>query len=401
MDARTVLERCDLLARCSEEAGRLTRRFGTPALAEARELVEGWMRVAGLETRRDPIGNVVGRLPGEGERTLVLGSHLDTVVDAGRYDGALGVLLALACVERLRDRRLPFAVEVVGFADEEGVRYGTAFLGSAAVAGCFENDWLGREDRDGVTLADAVRGWGGDPEALAAARRRPEELLGYLEVHIEQGPVLDDAGLPLGVVTAIAGQTRAGLTFSGRAGHAGTTPMGTRCDALAAAAGWIGAVEAEAQTRAGLVATVGEIEVEPGAANVIPGRAAASLDVRHAEDGVREEAVSALRAAAFRIGEARGVSVGWEEIQATRAVPCSPELTEELAAAVADTGHEAPRLTSGAGHDAAMMAAVTPIAMLFVRCAGGISHHPDESVREEDVTAALEATTRFIERLAN
>ena len=358
------------------------------------------MREAGLDTRRDPIGNLIGRLPGEGERALVLGSHLDTVVDAGRYDGALGVLLALACVERLREGRLPFAVEVVGFADEEGVRYGTAYLGSAAVAGSFENDWLGREDGAGVKLADAVRAWGGDPEALAAARRSPEELLGYLEVHIEQGPVLDDARLPLGVVTAIAGQTRAGLTFSGRAGHAGTTPMGTRCDALAAAAGWIGAVEAEAQARDGLVATVGEIAVEPGAANVIPGRAAASLDVRHADDAVREEAVTALRAAALRIGEARGVAVGWEEIQATRAVQCSPELADELAAAVADTGHEAPRLTSGAGHDAAMMAAVTPVALLFVRCAAGISHHPDESVAEEDVARALDATTRFIERLA-
>lgn len=400
MDARTVIERCDLLAGCSEETGRLTRRFATPALAEARTLVAGWMREAGLETRLDPIGNLVGRLPGHGERTFVLGSHLDTVVDAGCYDGALGVLTALACVEHLRERRLPFALEVVGFADEEGVRYGTAFLGSAVMAGRFESEWLGRVDREGVMLGDAVRGWGGDLDALSGGRRRPEELLGYLEVHIEQGPVLDDAGLPLGVVTAIAGQTRAGLTFSGRAGHAGTTPMGTRCDALAAAAGWIGAVEAEAQSRDGLVATVGEIAVEPGAANVIPGRAAASLDVRHAEDAVREEAVAALRTAAERIGEARDVAVAWDEVQATRAVRCSPELTEALAAAAAETGHEAPRLTSGAGHDAAMMAAVTPVAMLFVRCAGGISHHPDESVSEDDVAAALGATTAFVERLA-
>jgi allantoate deiminase len=212
--------------------------------------------------------------------------------------------------------------------------------------------------------------------------------------------VLDNAGLPLGVVTAIAGQTRAGLTFSGRAGHAGTTPMGTRCDALAAAAGWIGAVEAEAGARDGLVATVGEIAVEPGAANVIPGRAAASLDVRHAEDAVREEAVRSLRARATEIAAARGVAVDWDELQATRAVRCSPELTDELAAAVAETGNEAPRLTSGAGHDAAMMSAVTPVAMLFVRCADGISHHPDESVTEDDVAAALDATTRFIERVA-
>jgi allantoate deiminase len=400
MDARAVLERCDVLARCSEEPDRLTRRFATPALHEARALVEGWMREAGLATRRDPIGNLVGRLPGGSDRTLMLGSHLDTVVDAGRYDGALGVLVALACVERLRGRGLPFALEVVGFADEEGVRYGTAYLGSAVTAGRFDEAWLRRVDGDAVTLADAVRGFGGDPEALASGRRRPEELLGYCEVHIEQGPVLDDAGLPLGVVTAIAGQTRAAVTFSGRAGHAGTTPMGARRDALAAAAEWIGAVEAEARAREGLVATVGSIAAEPGASNVIPGRVAASLDVRHADDAVREEAAGALRERARSIGAERGVETAWEQVQATPAVPCSPALTEELAAAVADTGHPAPRLASGAGHDAAMMAAVAPVALLFVRCAGGISHHPDESVREEDVAAAIEATTSFVERLA-
>jgi allantoate deiminase len=400
MDARTVLERCDALARCSEERGRLTRRFATPALAEARQLVAEWMRDAGLVVRCDPIGNLIGRLPGGAERTLVLGSHLDTVTDAGRYDGALGVLVGLACAERLRERRLPFALEVVGFADEEGVRYGTAFLGSAVMAGRFEDAWLRRVDGDGVALTDAVRGWGGDPDALASGRRLPEELVGYLEVHIEQGPVLDDRDLPVGVVTAIAGQTRAGVTFSGKAGHAGTTPMGRRCDALAAAAGWIGAVEAEAGGREGLVATVGQIEAEPGAPNVIPGRATASLDVRHADDAMREEAAAALRERALEIGAARGIEVAWEQRQATKAVVCSPELTEELAAAVAETGHEAPRLTSGAGHDAVMMAAVSPVAMLFVRCAGGISHHPDESVREDDVAVALDAATRFVERLA-
>jgi allantoate deiminase len=443
-DARAVLERCDVLARCSEEPGRLTRRFATPALAEARPLVEGWMREAGLETRHDALGNLIGRLPGSGKagraprtsertlgsgetertprkgeralvpgeaerprgdagaRTLLLGSHLDTVRDAGRYDGALGVLVAIACVERLRDRgvELPFALEVVGFADEEGVRYGTAFLGSAALAGRFDEAWLRRPDADGVTLADAIRDWGGDPAGLAGARRPPDDLLGYLEVHIEQGPVLDDAGLPVGVVTGIAGQTRARLTFSGAAGHAGTTPMAARCDALTAAAQWIGAVESEALRRDGLVATVGEISAEPGAANVIPGRVVASLDVRHPDDRAREAALAELRERAGRVAAARGVEVAWEEIQATAAMPCSPALTEELAAAVADTGNPAPRLASGAGHDAAMMAAVAPVAMLFVRSPGGISHHPDESVRAEDVAVALDVTTRFVERLA-
>jgi allantoate deiminase len=400
-DARAVLERCDALARCSEEPGRLTRRFATPALDEARALVEGWMGAAGLETRRDPIGNLVGRLAGDGSRTLVLGSHLDTVRDAGRYDGPLGVLVALACVERLgrATRRLPFSVEVAGFADEEGVRYGTGFLGSAVMAGRFEPGWLDRADGDGVSLADAVRGFGGDPGALASGRRRPDELLGYAEVHIEQGPVLDDAGLAVGVVTGIAGQTRAAVAFSGAAGHAGTTPMDGRRDALAAAAEWIGAVESEARGRDGLVATVGEIAAEPGAANVIPGRVVVSLDVRHAGDGAREAAVAALRERAVRIAAGRRVEIAWEEVQATAAVPCAEDLTEQLAGAVADAGLPVMRLASGAGHDAVMMAGVAPVAMLFVRCGGGVSHHPDESVREDDVAVAIDVTTRFIERM--
>jgi allantoate deiminase len=399
-DARAVLDRCDALARCSEEPGRITRRFATPALAEARALVDGWMREAGLDTRRDPLGNLVGRPPGRGEGALVLGSHLDTVRDAGRYDGTLGVLAALACAERLRGRELPFALEVMAFADEEGVRYGTGYLGSSVPAGRFEPTWLERTDGDGITLAEAVRGWGGDPDAIAEGRRRSEELVGYAEVHIEQGPVLDDAGLPVGLVTGIAGQTRVRVSFTGSAGHAGTTPMDRRRDALAAAAEWIGAVEAEARGRDGLVATVGEIAAEPGAANVIPGRANASLDVRHAEDAAREAAVEALRESAEGIAAARRVGLEWEEIQSTPAVACSPELTEELAAAAAEAGHEAPRLASGAGHDAAMMAAITPVAMLFVRCASGVSHHPDESVRAEDVQVAIDVTTRFVERLA-
>jgi allantoate deiminase len=400
-DAGAVLERCDRLARCSEEPGRLTRRFATPALDEARTLVEGWMRDAGLETRRDPLGNLIGRSPGDGRPALVLGSHLDTVRDAGRYDGALGVLVGLACAERLLGRELPFAIEVIGFADEEGVRYGTGYLGSAVPAGRFEQAWLGLVDSEGTALADAVRGWGGDPDAIDRGRRRPEELRAYIEVHIEQGPVLDDRGLPVGVVTGIAGQTRARVGFTGRAGHAGTTPMEGRRDALAAAAEWIGAVEAEARAREGLLATVGEISAAPGAGNVIPGQVTASLDVRHPDNAAREEATAALREGAARIGAARGVEVAWDEIQSTPPVPCSLVLTEMLSEAAADAGQAAPRLASGAGHDAAMMAVVTPVAMLFVRCAGGVSHHPDESVRPEDVEVAIDVTTRFVERLAS
>lgn len=354
-DARVVMERCDLLARCSEEAGRITRRFATPALAEARALVAGWMRDVGLEPRCAAVGNLVGRRDGPG-RTLLLGSHLDTVRDGGRYDGPLGILVALAAAGRVRDRPLPFALEVAAFADEEGVRYGTAFLGSAVLAGRFEADWLEHRDADGVAMADAVRGWGGDPDALVGPGR--DDLLAYCEVHIEQGPVLDGAGLPVGVVGAIAGQTRARVSFSGTAAHAGTTPMDARRDALAAAAEWIGAVEAAGRGIAGLVATVGEIGVEPGAPNVVPGRVLA-------------------------------------------AVPCDPVLTGRLAdIAAAVTGARVPRLSSGAGHDGVMLSTVAPVAMLFVRCEGGVSHHTAEAVRTGDVAVALDVATRLLEELA-
>ncbi|MGH2968569.1 MAG: hydantoinase/carbamoylase family amidase, partial [Solirubrobacteraceae bacterium] len=280
--AATVLERCDALAAFTEEPGHLTRRFATGALREAGEAVQGWMAEAGMTTWRDAIGNVRGRAEGSGPHTLLMGSHLDTVRRAGRYDGMLGVLVAVACVQRLRDagRTLPFALELLGFADEEGVRYGTAYLGSGVVAGRFDPDNLERRDADGVRMADAIAAFGGDAGGLAEAGRGADDLIGYCEVHIEQGPVLEAAGLPVGVVTAIAGQTRARVTFDGTAGHAGTVPMAMRHDALCAAAEWILAAEQSALDEDGLVATVGAAEVEPGAGNVIPGRAALTLDLR-------------------------------------------------------------------------------------------------------------------------
>jgi allantoate deiminase len=401
LDARTVLQRCEAVARCSEEPGRVTRRFATPALAQARELVAGWMRGAGLEPRYDAVGNLIGRREGPGP-TLLLGSHLDSVRDGGRYDGALGVAVAVAAAARLRDSPLPFALEVAAFADEEGARFGTAFLGSSLLAGRFEADWLRCRDEDGVELADALGAWGGDPAAAGApGASGRDDLLGYYEVHIEQGPVLDDADLAVGIVAGIAGQTRASVTFSGTAAHAGTTPIARRADALAAAAEWIGAVESAGAATEGLVATVGEISVEPGAANVVPGRAVASLDVRHLDDELRDSAVQALRAEAVASGAARGVVVEWREVHCTATLECDDRLTARLEdAAAAVTGARPPRLYSGAGHDGVMLATVAPIAMLFVRCAGGISHHPAESVREQDVGVALEVTTRLLEDLA-
>jgi allantoate deiminase len=398
--AAAVLRRCDELAALTEEEGRLTRRFATPALRQAGDAVRGWMEAAGMAVRSDAIGNVIGRLEDCDRRTLLIGSHLDTVRDAGRYDGTLGVLVAIACLERLCDegRSLPYAIEVLAFADEEGVRFGTGYLGSSVIAGRFDTADLERRDTDGVTLADAVRAFGGDPERLASARRDPADLIGYYEAHIEQGPVLEAGGVPLGVVTAIAGQTGGRIVFTGEAGHAGTVPMALRRDALGAAAEFVTAVEAAARDQDGVVATVGTVEVEPGARNVIPGRVVLSLDVRHALDLVRESVVTRLRERADAIADARGVGFEWQVGPGTPSVECSTDLTELVAQAIAAPG-VAPvvRLPSGAGHDAAMLSTITPVAMLFVRCAGGVSHNPAESVTVEDVAAAIDATTRFLE----
>ena len=421
--AASALERCDALTAFSEEPDRLTRRFATNALRLAGESVAEWMRAAGMAVRRDAIGNVVGRYEGAAEPadldgaataaatgadraadapTLLMGSHLDTVRGAGRYDGMLGVLVAIACVQRLHDagRRLPFAIEVMGFADEEGVRYGTAYLGSGVVAGRFDPAYLERRDVDGVPMVDAIRAFGGDVDGLAAARRDPTSVLGYYEVHIEQGPALEADGLPVGIVPAIAGQTRARVTFEGAAGHAGTVPMHLRRDALCAASEWIVAVEADARAEPGLVATVGELAVEPGASNVIPGRTVLSLDLRHGDDATREAARERLRERAAAIGAARGVTVEWSVVQETSAVACAPGLTDLLAEAVEGAGHRVARLPSGAGHDAAVMAAIAPVAMLFVRCEGGISHNPAEAVQVADIAAAIDVTGRFLELLA-
>jgi allantoate deiminase len=390
------MKRCDALAAFSDDDGRLTRRFATPAWRAAGDAVEGWMRAAGMATRRDAIGNVIGRVEGGGAGTFVLGSHLDTVVDAGRYDGPLGVLVAIACAQRLRDegRELSFALEVVGFADEEGVRYGTAYLGSAAFAGTLDRGLLERTDANGISMADAIAAIGGDPAALTSARR--DDLVGYCEVHIEQGPVLEDEDVPVGVVTAIAGQTRARVTFAGSPGHAGTVPMDRRHDALPAAAEWILAVEAAARAAEGLVATVGDARIDPGAANVIPGQVILALDVRHADDAARAAATDELRRRADAIARARDLRSAWTPMQDSAAVACSPRLAEALAEAVTAAGRRVVRLRSGAGHDAVAMAAVAPVAMLFVRCAGGISHHPAESVAAEDVAVAIEVLTGFL-----
>jgi allantoate deiminase len=356
-----------------------------------------------MAVRADNVGNLLGRYEGsDGSSTLVLGSHLDSVRNAGKYDGPLGVMLAIAAVQRLHDSgsRLPFAIEVVGFAAEEGLRYGIPYLGSRALAGVFDVADLKRTDAQGVAMADAIRAFGGDPGRLAEDRWRGGDLLGYVEVHIEQGPVLETLDLPVGVVSAINGQSRYRLTFTGAAAHAGTMPMDRRKDALAAAAEFVLAVEAEASETDGLVATVGQLVVSPGVTNVVPGEAVLSLDVRHAEDRVRLELSDVLLQRARDVAERRGLSLQSETIAGTPSVPCSPRLAELLAQAVEGSGHQAVRLGSGAGHDAAVMAGITDMAMLFVRCKGGISHNPAESVTEQDVAVALDVLGKFMELLS-
>ncbi len=391
--ARRVLARADVLGRISEEEGALTRRFATRALSEAADVVEGWMREAGLVVRRDAIGNVIGRGGGE-EAPLVIGSHFDTVRDAGRFDGALGVLCAIELAEL---RGTTGATEVAAFADEEGVRFGAAYLGSAAYRTRFDPTWLDLRDPDGCSMAEAIEQWGGDVAALRAGSA-PPPLAGYVEVHIEQGPVLEHEGLPVGVVTAIAGQTRGTIALTGAAGHAGTVPPALRRDALAGAAELVLAVEQAAKEEAGLVATVGSLVVEPGASNVVPGRAVVSLDVRHPDDARRTRAVAALEARARAVAERRGLELDWRVLQETASVAMDDALTSRLAVAIHDHGLPVLELVSGAGHDAAIVGRDTPAAMLFVRCAGGVSHSPAEQVSEEDVAVALEVLTAAFAR---
>ena len=402
--AQQVMPRLAALARVTDEPGRVTRTFASPAMRRANELVAAWMCAAGMKTRVDAIGNLIGHYAGEksGAKILLLGSHLDTVRNAGKFDGPLGVVLAIACIAELRRRkiRLPFAIEVIGFADEEGVRYQTAYLGSKVLAGTFNPADLERRDTGGITLAEAIRKFGGDPQRLKSARLDPKKLLGYVEAHIEQGPVLEEMNLAVGIVSVIAGQSRFKISFVGRAGHAGTTPMASRQDALCAAAEYVLAVEACGRNTPGLVATVGQAQVEPNTSNVIPGAVNLTLDVRHQKDSARQTAVARLTAKARQIARARGVKVVLELVQQTPSVPCDRNLSGLLRRAARKHQAKFIALPSGAGHDAAVMAGITPAAMLFVRCKGGVSHHPAESVKPADVQVALAAMKDFIRLLA-
>lgn len=399
--SRAALDLCAELATLTEVPGQTTRTYLCPSAAQVHTRLCAWADRLGMTTRLDAVGNLRSRLEGpRGAPTLYLGSHLDTVPNAGAYDGILGVVLGYAAAEALQagGRPLPFSIEVLAFSEEEGVRYGVSFIGSRALVGTAD-ELLDRLDKDGQSVREAIRAFGLDetelPGALAEAN-----ALGYLEVHIEQGPVLQDAGAAVGVVSSIVGQSRLTLDFTGQAAHAGTTPMTLRRDPLAAAARFMVAAEDTARATPGLVATVGMIEARPGAGNVIPGEVSLSLDIRHEFDAVRAEALAALLDTAGREAAARGVTLAVTPRMEESATPMDAGLRAGLHEAAAGLGLAAPELVSGAGHDAQILAARMPAAMLFVRSPNALSHHPDEMVDPEDVDAALAVVVRLIETLA-
>jgi allantoate deiminase len=400
--AREAVSRCQAVARFSEDPPRIQRTFLSPPMRPCHEKITGWMRALDMNVHVDAVGNLHGlysAASGAASPRLLIGSHLDTVPDAGAYDGVLGVVLAVSLIEALAGRRLPFAVEAVGFSEEEGVRFGVPFIGSRALAGTMNEDLLSRRDSQGITVREAIAEYGLNASDIPAAALE-DGVLGFLEFHIEQGPVLEHLDLPLGVVEAIAGQTRMELVFTGAANHAGTTPMTLRRDALVAAAEWAVAVEKEARETSGLVATVGVLEAKPGAPNVIAGECRATLDVRHASDAVRENAVERLLAAANENARRRGVLLSSAMNLVQAATPMDPFLVSQIDAAISCSGLTPHRMVSGAGHDAMVLAEKVPAAMIFLRSPGGISHNPQETVLMEDVAKALETGLHLLDQLA-
>jgi allantoate deiminase len=389
------------LATISAEPGRLVRLFLTPEHRRAADLVAGWMRAAGLAVSEDALGTVHGRF-GDTKRRLLIGSHIDTVIDAGKYDGPLGVIAAILAAEPFARAKveLPFGIDVLAFGDEEGSRFPVTLTSSSACAGVFANEELASADANGVTVAEALRAYGKDPKDIAAAAYRSDEAAGYVEVHIEQGPVLESKGEPLGIVTGIVGQVRLRVTVTGEAGHAGTVPMNLRHDAYVGAAEMALALEqiAREHPEDGMVGTVGRIETVPGAVNIIPGRVLFTADLRSLTDALRLEATERFAAEAARIAKARGLTVSIETFHEIATAHCALVLQDALATSVTELGHTPIRLPSGAGHDAQVMARLCPAAMLFVRCRGGVSHNPAEFASVADMGLAIAALTKFIER---
>jgi allantoate deiminase len=396
-----VLSRCQILARYSEDAHCIRRTFLSSAIRDCHHEIARWVAPLGLESTVDAAGNLRILYPGVSPNSprLLIGSHLDTVPDAGAYDGILGVVIAIALITAVNGKEFPFAIEAIGFSEEEGIRFGTPFIGSRAIAGTLDDELLNREDAQGISVRQAITNFGLDSSEIARAAA-DEKTLGYLEFHIEQGPVLEKAGHPLGVVEAIVGQSRLSFTFRGQANHAGTTPMSCRNDALVAAALWISAVENRAHIIPDLVATVGSVRVKPGAANVIPGETELSLDVRHQNDNARKAAVDYMIREAEDIAQTRGLRLETVALLDQQAVPMNAFLVEQIVESIRKIGCEPYRMVSGAGHDAMILASKIPSAMIFLRTPGGISHDPAESVEAEDVAKSIECGVQLLNHLA-
>lgn len=403
--ALQVMQRIEKLATLSSDPEQLTRVYLSTEHLKANQLVAQWMQSAGMAAWQDAVGNICGRYEGQtsAAKALLLGSQLDTVINAGRFDGVLGVLVAIEVVADLHRRqiRLPLAIEIMGFADEEGTRFGVTLLGSKALTADWEPSWLLQTDADGLCMEDALRRFGLDPSNLGSAARKPHEIHAYLELHIEQGPCLEQAGKALGVVQAINGSKRLRLDFIGEAGHAGTVPMNHRRDALMAASEWMLFVEQTTRQVGGQhVATVGDIKVAPGAVNVISASTSLTLDVRGPADKPLSSLIQILLDGAAQIAAERAVSFTAHTFYAMPATPCNPDLKRKLQQAVTSVQGFCPLLTSGAGHDAVAIASHWPVAMMFVRCTKGISHHPDEEVKLEDIALAVTAFSEAVLRVA-
>lgn len=399
--ARATIERCRTLAQFSEDTNALRRTFLCPAMHDVHRELADWLISTGAETHVDSVGNFHALYSGETSEAprLLIGSHLDTVPNAGAFDGVLGVVLPIALLEALNGRRLPFAIEVIGFSEEEGVRFRTPFLGSRALAGVFDEQTLDLRDGNQISVREAIRNFGINPEDIGEATLRPNSLA-FLEFHIEQGPILESLNLPLAAVESICGQSRFVLTFTGQTNHAGTTPMALRRDAMAAAAEWIVSVEARARATEGLVATVGSVQTKPGTGNVIAGEVVATLDVRHRDPLVRDTSLLAMLRDAYDISQRRGVLQASQEVMDQSAVQLDAFLTDQIEQAIVKTGCTAHRMASGAGHDAMILAEKIPAAMIFLRTPGGISHDPAENVLPEDVAKAIECGLHLLDQLA-
>jgi allantoate deiminase len=399
--AADILQKLDRLATCTEAAGDITRLFLTPEHAQAVSMVRSWMQEAGLKTSLDASATLVGTRPSDtpGMPKLLIGSHIDTVRRAGRYDGCLGVIMGIALAAHLRHANLPYALEIRAFGDEEGVRFPVTLTGAHASAGSFNPAWLNATDAAGISLGAALTEFGTDTTSLVSGSCTARNAFAYLEIHIEQGPVLETANLPVGVVTAINGASRWELEITGHAGHAGTVPMAHRRDALVAASGMVLAARRIAMEHPNVVATIGRLAVSPNAANVIPGQCIFTLDLRAPLDAARAAAEQEILAAFRKIADENAVALSATRRHTAPATACDPRLQSCLAAAVAATGLPVLHLPSGAGHDAMAIASLCPIGMLFVRCAGGISHHPDESVTVQDVATALDVMHHTLHHL--